>query len=504
MNSDLSNIDEVIKRHLPSASSEDMESGGARVRQRLESGGETQAQSAELLLPLPSWSWWPAAAAGFAILAVLAIPFLNSLISPNKFYAIVEAGPVYSVGEGKTRMIRVGEKIDIGSRLRTDDVAHAILKLSDGASIEMRAKSDLSLESIEDGMRIRLNDGSVNVTPSKQPAVNLYVQNKEVTVPVTATVFQSVAAPRSEQNPQPRETFDVVSIRTRPGAGGGGGGPRGEGGGGGGGVPGRCAGRTPQIDPSRFAASSMGIYNLTAFAYGISAGSSADLTSRCMNAAGRLLLSGGPDWIDNDTFDIEATIPDGAPTFTPRVFSNSFTINEATTRLQKMLQSMLESRFKLVLRRELKEMPVYLLTVAPGGHKLTPSKEGDLANFGQMSTFMIYNPRELPFSPKPDYERQRVSFFYGARATTGWLAGSLSYYTNRVVLDRTGLTGDYNYQLVFAPLNPPVVASADGLPVMTSPTLFRALENEFGLELKPSTEKVEVFVIERLERPTEN
>src|SRR4030095_15056018 len=95
----------------------------------------------------------------------------------------------------------------------------AVLKLSDGASIEMRAKSDLSLESIEDGMRIRLNGGSVNVTPSKQPAVNLYVQNKEVTVPVTAAVFQSVAAPRPEQNPQPRETFDVVSIRVRPGAG---------------------------------------------------------------------------------------------------------------------------------------------------------------------------------------------------------------------------------------------------------------------------------------------
>jgi uncharacterized protein (TIGR03435 family) len=73
------------------------------------------------------------------------------------------------------------------------------------------------------------------------------------------------------------------------------------------------------------------------------------------------------------------------------------------------------------------------------------------------------------------------------------------------VLDRTGLAGEYNYQLVFAPLNPPAGGVySDGMPVMSSPTLFRALETEFGLELKPTTEKVEVFVIDRLERPTEN
>jgi uncharacterized protein (TIGR03435 family) len=170
-----------------------------------------------------------------------------------------------------------------------------------------------------------------------------------------------------------------------------------------------------------------------------------------------------------------------------------------------MLQTMLEERFKLVLRRDTKEMPVYVLTQTKGGHKLTPWKDGELGVGGQNSTYMIYRPSELPFSPKPDYGRQRVSFSYSAKATTGWLAGSLSYFTKRLVLDRTGLTGDYNYQLVFAPFHPPGPNDNIGdVPIMTSPTLFTVLEQELGLELKPSTERVEVFVIERLERPSEN
>jgi uncharacterized protein (TIGR03435 family) len=450
----------------------------------------------------------PLYAAAAAVIIVIGLASLWTFVLPGRVYAVVQKvdGGVYRMSGGKSEVVTVGEKIDIGTPVRTDGGAGAVLKLPDGASIEVHEKSDLLLESATDGLRIKLNDGSVHVTPSKQPAGNLYVQTQHGTVPVVAALFKSAVEPAARQTPQSREAFDVVSIRTRPGAGGGGAGAggRGQGAGGAGGF-GKCEGKQPQVDPARFGATNAGIYLLITYAYGVSSESSGDITARCFEAADRKLLSGGPDWIENDTFDIEANIPEGAVTYTGRTIGRGYERKEPTARLQKMLQSVLEDRFKLVLRREVKEMQVYVLTVAKGGHKLTPWKEGEFAADGQRSTYMIYNPRELPYSPKPDYGRQRVSFFYGARATTGWLAGSLSYFAKRLVVDRTGLTGDYNYQLVFAPLYPPGPGDNVGdTPIMTSPTLFSALEQELGLELKPSTEKVEVFVIERLERPTDN
>lgn len=497
MKPDMKSIDEVVKRYLPSASSDDVESGGSHVLQRLKSNTAVECSD----IAVSTQRWWqltPMHAAVAAGLVVASLVSVWTLVLPEKAYAIVHSvsGGLFRFDGGKAEPVVPGDKIDVGTPLRTESGASAVLKLPDGASIELFEKSDVQLEPTKDGISIRLNDGSVHVTPAKQPAGNLYVQTKNGSVPVVAALFQSVSG---AQNPEPRVAFDVVSIRTRPGGAGGGGGPRGQGGGSGG--FGKCTGNNPQIDPGRFAATNTGIYYLITYAYGLSAAASFNVTSRCMEGAERRLLSGGPDWIDSDTFDIEGTIAEGPPVFTSKTFTG-FTAREPTPRLQKMLQTMLEERFKLVLRRETKEMPVYVLSVANSGHKLTPWKEGDRANGGQNST-MIYSPGELPYSPKADYGRQRVSFFYGAKASTGWLAGSLSYFTKRPVLDRTGLTGEYNYQLVFAPLQVP--AGADpAVPVLTSPTLFTALEQELGLELKPSNEKVDVFVIDRLERPSEN
>src|SRR6185436_4534081 len=63
---------------------------------------------------------------------------------------------------------------------------------------------------------------------------------------------------------------------------------------------------------------------------------------------------GGPEWIRNDPFDIQAVIPEGA-------FSSTPTLQDP--KLKKMLQTMLEERVKLTLRREMKEMPVYVMTL---------------------------------------------------------------------------------------------------------------------------------------------
>src|SRR6185436_19871685 len=73
----------------------------------------------------------------------------------------------------------------------------------------------------------------------------------------------------------------------------------------------------------------------------------------CTGVSSTKLLSGGPDWVQTDQWDIQALIPEGA-----------------TSATHEMLQTLLADRFKLVLRRETKEIPVHFLTVARGGPKL--------------------------------------------------------------------------------------------------------------------------------------
>jgi uncharacterized protein (TIGR03435 family) len=70
----------------------------------------------------------------------------------------------------------------------------------------------------------------------------------------------------------------------------------------------------------------------------------------------------------------------------------------------------------------------------------------------------------------------------------------------RTVVDRTGLEGPYDLEVTYAP----VVAGAVGADLPDAPSLFTALREQLGLKLDPHTERVEVLVVDRIERPTEN
>jgi len=79
--------------------------------------------------------------------------------------------------------------IPFGELLRSDGAGGAVLTLKDGSHVEMRSKSELALEAVEDGVRIRLNAGSVIVTAAKQGNGHLYVQTRDLTASVVGTVF---------------------------------------------------------------------------------------------------------------------------------------------------------------------------------------------------------------------------------------------------------------------------------------------------------------------------
>jgi uncharacterized protein (TIGR03435 family) len=179
-------------------------------------------------------------------------------------------------------------------------------------------------------------------------------------------------------------------------------------------------------------------------------------------------IVGGPSWINTDGYDVVAkAATDAAP---PQLFA--------------MVRQLLEDRFHLATRRETREMPMYrLAAVNPGalGERIRPSS----AACGP---------------PSPDTP-PRCGIFLGlgeirgVSATLGQLATTLAPLAGRLVQDRTTMPGTYDFELQFD--FPPT-------PNTDRPSLFAAVREQLGLKLEPTTGPVDVFIIERIERPTED
>jgi uncharacterized protein (TIGR03435 family) len=174
---------------------------------------------------------------------------------------------------------------------------------------------------------------------------------------------------------------------------------------------------------------------------------------------------------------------------------------------------MLEERFKLKTHTEKRSAQVYLLVVANGGHKLQPAKDAQ----GNLVT-------SLPSAE--DYQQRWDQIQKGKTASPAGLALPGTYFTvspsghelggramsmekladalfsivgNRKVIDKTGLTGFYDIRLVYA--NPNNV-SADA--ESSAPSIFTAIKEQLGLRLEESKAPLDHFVIDSVEKPTEN
>ena len=170
-------------------------------------------------------------------------------------------------------------------------------------------------------------------------------------------------------------------------------------------------------------------------------------------------VSGGPSWLDTDRFEIVAKPPEGADT------------SEASKRLRT--QSLLADRFHVVLHRQTRELPVFVLTVAKNGPK------GLHESIAAKSDF-VNNGHHL--------NCQRLSMAAFAR-------DFLANQTGRSVTDKTGIAGEFDFTLDWAP---------DDAPSDTSPTLFVALQEQLGLKLEQQRGPVEVLIIDRAEHPAAN
>jgi len=183
-------------------------------------------------------------------------------------------------------------------------------------------------------------------------------------------------------------------------------------------------------------------------------------------------IEGGPSWWENDRYDIEARV-DGA-----------YSVDD----LHTMFQNLLADRFGLKFHKESREGNVYALTVDPSGLKMKPNDSAEDFN--------------IPMIPRDQttFVGTRVPLVY-----LSWFLGQALQRDERPVLDKTGLTKNYDFTLSFLPPLPPEI-SKDDLPpeIRDKPSIFDAVRDQLGLRLDAQRGPVEHYVIDHIDKPSEN
>ena len=223
-------------------------------------------------------------------------------------------------------------------------------------------------------------------------------------------------------------------------------------------------------------------------------------------------IAGGPGWVSSDRFDINAKVPDEFRGMAPPAPGSG------PSPLGLMIRALLAERFKLVVHNETKDAPIYALVLARSDGKLGPAlkkSETDCA-----ATFGAGPGRGRGPMPPPGPPQPGESIRCGIRIGPGNLlmggsplsqfANSLGNFTGRIVLDRTGLTGDYDINLTWTPdqmaqrppgAPDPLINGAAVDP--NGPSLFTAVQEQLGLKLDSQRGSVDVLVIDRAEKPVE-
>jgi uncharacterized protein (TIGR03435 family) len=191
----------------------------------------------------------------------------------------------------------------------------------------------------------------------------------------------------------------------------------------------------------------------------------------------------GPGWIDSDRYDVEAKT-EGNPGLDEK---------------KLMIQTLLADRFRLKIHRETKQLPIYMLTMAKGGIKMQPVKEGSC---------IVREPGSsipAPGRKLTDYCGLVVSMGRGrlelGDAKMADLVTALTRLTGRTVVDETGIKGAFTVRLTFSP---DIGVAADPSADAAGPSIFTAVQEQLGLKLESSRGPVEALVIDHVERPSEN
>jgi uncharacterized protein (TIGR03435 family) len=202
-------------------------------------------------------------------------------------------------------------------------------------------------------------------------------------------------------------------------------------------------------------------------------------------------ISGGPSWLTSDLFDIVAKAEDSA----------------SPSQIASMIQALLADRFKLVVHHETRELPMYALVLARRGGTLgSQLRRNDCV---RADTDLAPDPTQPPpcGSIRTGFGRLNI------RATNmGQILQFLSPSVDRVVVDRTGLAGNFDLDLQWTPNLPqgPSGGRPPGEPPLLNgqavdsnpPSIFTAVQEQLGLKFESTKGPVDVLVIDHVERPT--
>jgi bla regulator protein BlaR1 len=197
-------------------------------------------------------------------------------------------------------------------------------------------------------------------------------------------------------------------------------------------------------------------------------------------------ISGGPRWIEGDRFDIVAKPEHSAEAETVPGDPRQVTEPQYRTMKAQMrprLQALLADRFQLELHRETREAPIYAMVEGKGGPKLVPDDRRE----GKTAWGLSVGKGQLT----------------GNVASLPMLVTALSNQLGRPVVDRTGLTGTFDFKLEWTP-DTPRAADADSPPDSSGLSLFTAIQQQLGLRLEARKGPVEMLMIDRVEKPSEN
>lgn len=224
------------------------------------------------------------------------------------------------------------------------------------------------------------------------------------------------------------------------------------------------------INDSGIELTKMPVTSLLQFAYNLSSGSKDQII-------------GAPEWMGSSRFDITAKED---PQLAARLKGLPREEREAT--LRQMVQSLLAERFQLKVHHETRDLRVLALTVAKGGPKLTETKPGSDAKWGT----------GLRGSRTGNVEKME-----GHGAPIKLLVNNLSSKPEiggRLVVDGTGLSGKYDFELTWSPqtLGSPAGDETGG------PSLFAALQEQLGLKVEDRKSPVDCIVIDHIEMPSQN
>lgn len=216
---------------------------------------------------------------------------------------------------------------------------------------------------------------------------------------------------------------------------------------------------SPPGDVSRWSATNVTARNLVSYAYSLK----------------DFQLSGGPNWMNTERFDVDAKVDDS---LVPQL--QKLTHQEQQKQMALMLRSLLADRLKLQVSHATKDAPAFALVVAKGGPKLKEAPPPDPKVKTGYSMSAGPNGATLTMDGRPISD----------------LTSLLSAILRKPVVDQTGLKGTYAFTLQYSGAE----ASADNGP----PSIFTALQEQLGLRLENTTAPVDMVTIEHIEEPSEN